>query len=152
VRNGRATDDEPMRLRYPPSPHAPTEPDGYCAIDHLDDGWQRPTATEQGVWRVTGDEHIVDDRHGRRDQSLAPGTSLRLDRVRASQIEYPGDGPQWQRGAYEVIERRFCVLDGTMAGTCWESREERPGGSDVPFRGEHVAPVAGRSPRVTNHP
>jgi hypothetical protein len=136
-----------MRLRYPPRSHAPTDLGAVCSTDHGPGDWQRPAEAEQRLWRVVSDAPITDERHGRADWGLQPGTGLRLDGVRTRHIEYPEDGPQWQRGGYEVIERRFCVLDGAMAGTCWETREERPVGSGVPFRGDRVEPVERWLPR-----
>lgn len=83
----------------------------------------------------------MDDRHRRADQSLDPGTRLRLDAVWSHLWEYPEDGPQWQRGEYEVIERRFCVLEGAMAGTCWEAKEWRPVGASSASHRDRVEPI-----------
>jgi len=139
-----------MKLRYPPRAHAPTDLGAVCSADHGSKGWHAPATTDPHLWRIVADAPVVDVRHERADWALLPGTRLRLDAVRTGQIAYPDDGPQWERGAYEVIERRLCVLEGPMAGTCWETWDGRPVGSVAPYRGDPVAPYqppSGRSER-----
>ena len=138
------SDDRLVILRYPPHPHAVTDVDAVCCADHGPGDWQRPSGAEQRLWLVASDVQIVDARHERADLALQPGTRLRLDAIRTGHIAYPEDGPQWQRGSYEVVERRFCVLEGAMAGTCWESWNERPVGSHNPFSGDRLESVEPR--------
>jgi hypothetical protein len=134
-------------LRYPPRAHATTDPSGYCTDDHGNPGnWQRPGAEEPRTWQVVGQEAVLDERHGRQDLALAPGTMLRLDAVHVRRVRYPEDGPQpWGfPGDYDETERRFCVLDGPMAGTCWESTEAWAAGAGVPAFRENALRVVGR--------
>jgi hypothetical protein len=72
-----------------------------------------------------GDTPVVDDRHKRANRALEPGTELRLDAIHIERASYGEDGPQpWGfPGDYDEVHRRFCVLEGRMAGTCWEAVE-----------------------------
>ena len=135
------SDDECMRLRYPPRAHAQTGLRTVCSADHGSQGWRAPAATELRLWRLVADAAVADVRHERADWALLPGTGLRLDAIRMTQVDYHDEGPQWQRGSYEVIERRFCVLEGSMAGTCWETWHERPIGSAEPYRGDRIESI-----------
>jgi len=115
-------------LRYPPRHHTSTDSDSWCEADHGPaEGWQKPN-DEERVQRLDENRLIVDVRHERLDWGIRPGTRLRLDAVRARTISYAWDVPTpwgFLGGDYEETQRRYCVLDGPMAGTCWESTEAR---------------------------
>jgi hypothetical protein len=119
----------------PISPHATLALDDAClehdrgpdefGWDH--DAFARKTARRAPrVWRVTADgAHatwiLMRDRRPVPDLRRGPaivlalGTRLRLDAVTS--------GRHYDGGDHTAITRRFCVLDGPHAGTCWESEE-----------------------------
>ena len=134
-----------MNIYSPIEPHADTDPDSRCDIhDRTDlDLVRRWTAgsTWPRLWHVTGDEpvhaslHLSDEpaRFTRAPEgiSLAPGTRLRLDASGGPERHYDG-------GEHYSTTRRFCVLDGPMAGTCWEAHESVAADES----GRFVEPVA----------
>src|SRR4051794_28324301 len=117
-----------MRLRYPPHAHAPTGRDAACSADHGSSDWEPPEPSVPRIWRVVDNEPLVDVRHARPDLGLEPRTTLRLDGIRRGEITYPPDGPQWQRGTYEVTERRVSAPGGGEGGAGWGAGGARAAG------------------------
>jgi hypothetical protein len=111
-------------LLPPPRSHSPLEEDGRCEA-HKDPDWWPETYPKWGheprVWRVRAGMTIRATRHKRgedADRRIDPGTRLRLDFHREQGFR---DGYFGESGDYTITERRFCVLDGQWAGTCWSS-------------------------------
>jgi hypothetical protein len=107
----------------PPEPHTPATAGGWCHRRHdRESGWRRPEPDEARQWCVAAtsplradsdDPDLLVDDDGYLDPPLGrldPGTRLRLDSVLEERIF--DDEVQ--------TTRRFCVLDGPFAGTCWE--------------------------------
>lgn len=69
-------------------------------------GYVTPPVRAVRLWVVTKDV----------DRLLTAGTRLRLDSVHHG-------GAYLHDGAWSTVTRRFCVLDGPMAGTCWDDAE-----------------------------
>ena len=120
-----------MNLYEPIEPHASPAEDGYCALhEYKHDLMHRETGPSR-AWIVTGNgpapathsapraDYKFDDgqlhHHTPDDLQLEPGTRLRLD---AS-----SRGRHFDGGDHYLTKRRFCVLDGPLAGTCWEAMD-----------------------------
>lgn len=116
----------------PIASHADTEVESYCDAHDNDLAWlyRKAAEREPRLWVVIGDGLIaywVQPRSGPRfddGQSLhrldpplrlAPGTRLRLDSANS--------GRYYDGGDHTSTTRRFCVLDGPFAGTCWDANE-----------------------------
>ncbi len=130
-------------LRYPPHRHEAVDPDDCCDADHgSGEGWRRPLVGEERERRIESERPVVDARHGRKEWGLEPGIRLRLDAVRTRLVSYPEDQPTpwgFLGGDFEETERRYCVLDGPMSGTCWETTEARAVGD--PRLGDRGGPT-----------
>jgi hypothetical protein len=127
-------------VREPISAHAPLGEDDVCLAHergpdpygHDASAFAREMAErEPRIWRVTGNDQVTATwvapaaalkfpdgallHRPPRVLRLTPDTQLRLD--------------AWERGRYfdggdhVMTTRRFCVLDGPLAGTCWEGTE-----------------------------
>lgn len=98
-----------MKLLRPREPRSPLDADGVCPM-HMPDsrrlGFETPRPGEARLWSTTRDVGGL----------IAPGTRLRLDGVRQG-------GAYLHDGAWSAYTRRFCVLEGPMAGTCWEETQ-----------------------------
>jgi hypothetical protein len=117
----------------PVEPHAATGEGDRCDEHDRPDAWldRAGSARAPHLWRVThpgiratwvappngalkfDDGHLL--HRPNRDLTLTPGTRLRLDGVRSGRCHDGGD--------HVSITRRFCVLDGPLAGTCWQTDE-----------------------------
>jgi hypothetical protein len=118
-----------MRLLEPVSARASTEPDGFCdshpegSLEYLRGLASVAREGEPRLWRVRGVTSVKVFRfHGgtsrvRHDvhYALLPGTLLRLDSVRVS---WYCDGQ-----IHTITDRRFCALEGPMAGHCFNSSD-----------------------------
>ncbi len=115
-----------MDLFEPASPHASTEPDGFCtahpsALHPNFDGLKTVAHyNEHRLWRVSGQDGVnlnlfkPNSNRVRRDfPLLSPGTLLRLDSING---QFYCDG-----NIHESTQRRFCVLEGALAGYCVEA-------------------------------
>jgi hypothetical protein len=108
-----------MRLLYPPREHGDPELARWCETHGTSRGWV-PVSSDR-VWVISGDELVVDDRHGRRDWGLSPGTRIRLDAIQTTTVAPPDGGPGWWVFDVHEVRQRFMVLTGQMRGTCWEA-------------------------------
>ena len=90
-----------MRRLSPVRPHAPLGHDASCPIHANADTPGEPLR----VWITT-----------RPDGKIAAGTRLRLDAVSHG-------GAYLHDGAWTATTRRFCVLNGPLAGACLEETE-----------------------------
>ncbi len=113
-----------MDLYNPTLAHAATDPGGYCAA-HDGLGFEEAKGLtsvafygQPRIWRIGGDSAIAvsapSGPSGRlervRELLLTPGTHLRLDSL---DVRFYCDGM-----THQVTTRRFCVLDGRLAGRC----------------------------------
>ena len=90
-----------MRLLSRARPHAPLGRDASCPIHAGADARSEPSR----LWVTT-----------RQDGRVPAGTHLRLDAVSLG-------GAYLHDGAWTATTRRFCVLDGPLAGACLEGTE-----------------------------
>ena len=119
-----------MRIFEPVSAHASTDPDGFCDA-HPEESLRSLRGLEsvalygeRRLWRVSGATSVKVARFHlgtsrvRHDvhYSLLPGTLLRLDSVRVS---WYCDGQ-----IHTMTDRRFCALDGHMAGHCFNAWDD----------------------------
>ncbi len=148
-----------MHLFEPASAHASTEPDGFCTAHpnrhHPDFDGLKTVASykESRLWRVSGEEEVTvhffkpntnrvrrvvdlfkpNSNRVRRDvHLLTPGTLLRLDSISG---QFYCDGL-----IHETTKRRFCVLEGALAGYCvkasdilWDDHESHTADSVEPL-------------------
>lgn len=122
-RSGGATHAH-MNMRAPAHPHAAVDPDGCCAA-HDRKGYRKGgSPRDRRLWRVSGDRPVEPvlllDTFNSYERApagpaLKPGTLLRLDHV--------AFGRYYDGGDHSSTTRRFCVVDGPYAGTCWEAGE-----------------------------
>ena len=109
--------------------------------------WATLVATGEPItWRVTATGGLVDSSHeGRRARPvLACGALLRLDGVESTLLN-PCEGPP-----YVAVVRRFAVLDGPLAGTCWELHTVEDDAS--PPDRDHQIPVTPSGTRAQRGP
>jgi hypothetical protein len=106
-------------LLDPAQPHASTDLASRCS-EHTRAHEPRREPQEEGrLWRVAGDQVVTDPRPDHSAARLSPGTLLRLDRTTAQGFREGNFGPD----GHWIVSRRFCVLDGPAAGTCWEAQD-----------------------------
>ncbi len=135
-----------MIIYEPVEAHAPLGEDDYCAAHDREPGrdrwdadayhrrlaasgtraWQITTTGARALWIQARAGFSFADVGPEHEPSaliaLAPGTRLRLDSVKVERCYTPED--------HESTTRRFCVLDGPFAGTCWSANESVAHGSD----------------------
>jgi hypothetical protein len=111
--------------------HAALGRDDYCSAHDHPFARAKRVADEPRLWVVSGEQPVgaewvkpraaLDFGDGQllhrpaAELALAPGTRLRLDAM--------SRGRYFDNGDYFLTTRRFCVLDGPHAGTCWETTE-----------------------------
>jgi hypothetical protein len=141
-----------MIVFEPLEPHAPTGDDACCAAHDFEFGgyerWRDAAHDGPRLWEITGDKPVKalwvapQAATGFADQllhkptttlTLAPGTRLRLDALHSGRFYEGGD--------HILTFRRFCVLDGPWAGTCWAASETSYLDDNVPRSIDPVAPA-----------
>jgi hypothetical protein len=129
-----------MNIVRPREPRSPLDLDAICPI-HAPGGkgskhFTAPAADAVRSWVMTKSVGGL----------IASGTSLRLDSVQHG-------GAYLHDGAWSAVTRRFCVLDGPMAGTCWDETEWTSQFDDAEAPGTRSAePVLASPGRLADRP
>ncbi len=123
---GYCYDHDHMTIFAPPHPHASTEPAGYCSMhdERSTDLYRKGSDVGARLWHVSGVLPVlaltIRDRLSGLPStpapdglSLAAGTRLRLDAAH--------QGRYFDGGDQIITNQRFCVVEGPLAGTCWDS-------------------------------